>query len=312
MTDTDTDVQFTTRDVPWMKLGTRVDEAVTAAEAMELAELTWTAERKPSTYPGTDGTTKVFHGRNTLVRSDTDEPIDVVTDQYEVVQYDEAFEFLDVINPRFASAGSLKGGKQAFMVVQAPELLRLDLLDGEDSHDLYVVCRTSHDRSRGLEAAILPLRSMCMNQLAMSGMLSGAKQRLTFRHTRNVHARLDEASQVLSNLDMYAEELQETASQLAAIDLELEQARRVLDEVVPSDLKSHDDRVDKILSLYQHSSFNGYAGNGWGLLNAVSEFHDHYHGGDNRRDETRFVQGLAGSTQTAVNRTVHALRRRVR
>lgn len=312
MTDTDTDVQFTTRDVPWMKLGTRVDEAVTAAEAMELAELTWTAEAKLSTYPGADGTTKVFPGRHTLVRSDTDEPIDTVTSSYEVVQYQEAFDFLDVINPRFVAAGSLKGGKQAFMVVQAPELLRLELLDGEDAHDLYVVCRTSHDRSSGLEVAVLPLRGKCMNQLAVSGLLSHAKQRLTFRHTRNVHARMDEASQVLSNLSAYAEELEETASQLAAIDLELEQARRVLDEVVPSDLKSHDDRVDKILSLYQHSSYNGYTGNGWGLLNAVSEFHDHYHGGENRRDETRFLQGLAGSTQSAVDRTVHALRRRVR
>lgn len=307
-----TDQTFTTRQVPWMKLGTRVDEAVTAKQAMELAGLTWTAERKASTYPGSDGTTKTFAGRSTLVRSDTDEPIDVVTSQYEVVQFSEAFDFLDAIDPRFVAAGSLRGGKQAFVVVQAPAHLRLDLLDGEDPHDLYVVCRTSHDRSRGLEAAVLPLRGKCMNQLAYSDLVSGAKQRLVFRHTSGVHARLTEAAQVLSNLGAYAEELERTASQLAAIDLELDEARRVLDEVVPEDLKSHDDRVDTILGLYQNSRFNGYTGTGWGLLNAVSEFHDHYHGGDNRRAETRFVQGLAGSTQSAVDRAVRALRRRVR
>jgi phage/plasmid-like protein (TIGR03299 family) len=307
-----TDTTFTTRDVPWMQFGTRVTEAVTAAEAMELAGLTWTAERRASTYPGADGTTKTFPGRSTLVRSDTDEPIDVVTSQYEVVQYSEAFDFLDVINPLFVAAGSLKGGKQAFVVVQAPTHLKLDLLGGEDAHDLYVVCRTSHDRSRGLESAVLPLRDKCMNQLAVSSLTSGARQRLTFRHTRNVHARLAEASAVLSNLGKYAEELERTANQLAAIDLELDEARRVLDEVVPEDLKSHDDRVDTILGLYQNSSFNGYTGTGWGLLNAVSEFHDHYHGGDNRSAETRFRQGLAGSTQDAVDRTVRALRLRVR
>lgn len=307
-----TDSTFTTRDVPWMQLGTRITEAVSSAEAMELAGLTWEAVRKPSTYHGADGTTKTFAGRSTLVHSDTDEPIDVVTSQYEVVQFHEAFDFLDVINPNFVSAGTLKGGKQAFCVVQAPDHLQLDLLDGEDAHDLYVVCRASHDRSTGIEVAVLPLRNKCMNQLAVSSLTSGAKQRLTFRHTRNVHARLEKAALLLSNLGSYTEELERTAAQLAAIDLELDEARKVLDEVVPADLKSHDDRVDTILGLYQHSSFNGYTGNGWGLLNAVSEYQDHYHGGDNRRAETRFVQGLAGSTQDAVDRTVRALRLRVR
>jgi phage/plasmid-like protein (TIGR03299 family) len=311
MTDTQADQTFTSVEVPWMKIGTRVDQAVTAAEAIELAGLNWEAERRPAGYVGNDGSWKVHPNRVAIVRGDTDEVLSNRAEAYEVVQYREAFDFVDRINPNFVSAGSLVGGKQAFMVVQAPEHTRLDLLDGEDPHGLYIVMRTSHDASRGIEVALLPLRDKCMNQLHLPSLTRGSHQRMSFRHTRSVHQKLEQASTLFTNLDAYAEEVQETASQLAAIDLELEEARAVLDEVVPKDLKSREARIDRIASLYQNSPLNGYAGNGWGLVNAVSEYHEYHHGGERRNPATRFLQGMEnGSTNEAVHRTVAALRRR--
>ena len=51
------------------------------------------------------------------------------------------------------------------MVVKVP--MAINVLSGDDPHDLYGVLRTSHDLSRATEVMVMPLRGRCMNQLTL-------------------------------------------------------------------------------------------------------------------------------------------------
>jgi phage/plasmid-like protein (TIGR03299 family) len=307
------DTQFSAREVPWMKLGQSVEGAVTAAEAMELANLDWEVEMRTAGFQTANGSWRVHPGRAAIVRKDTEDPLGSVAKTYEILQYGDAFDFLDQIHPEYVAAGSLKNGRQAFLVVKAPEHARLNAIGNEDPHDLYVVLRTSHDGSRAVEVNLMPLRHACMNAMPLAGFGTGvgysgqAQQRWSIRHTAGMHGKLEQAQRVLTGLDKYAREYTEMAERLAAIDLDLEEARKVIAEVTPDYLKGKDKQVDEIMKVYQNSSRNGFQGTGWGVVNAVDEWNEFYRGGDRRRPETRFLQGLDGSTSRAVNRTARVL-----
>lgn len=306
--------QFSSRDVPWMIHHAKVvDEAVTAAEAMQLAGLGWHVEVRRDGFQTAAGNWRVDPDKRKIVRADTEQPLGTVAPSYQVLQYDEAFDFMDQIHPEFVAAGELKHGKQAFLVVKAPDHLKLPALDGEDPHDLYVVMRTSHDGSRAVELNVLPLRDKCTNMMPLATFGKDAPQRWAIRHTKNMREKLEQAKQVLTRLDAYTEAYNTTAKRLAEIDLELDEARRVIGDVVVElnpNLVHVDKQVNAIMDVYEHSSMNGFQGTGWGLLNGVTEYFDHFRGGDDRASETRWVQGLDGTTTRAVNRTVERLQLR--
>jgi hypothetical protein len=114
---------------------------------------------------------------------------------------------------------------------------------------------------------------------------------------------LAEAKQAMRMLDTYVDDLQETARRLAAIDIELEDARKTLEWALP-DKPKREDNISEILSLVPAPT-NGYAGTGWGLVNAVSEWLDW--GRKSRSDDARFIGGLAGYGHKTVNRVAGRL-----
>jgi hypothetical protein len=185
------------------------------------------------------------------------------------------------------------------MVIQAPEHMQVELLDGDDPHDLYVVGRTSHDGSKKCELSVLPLRGKCTNMLSLRGFSYGAKYRWGVGHTSTMPEKLAEAKESLKNIGAYVNDLRTTAATLAEIDVELEEARRLLEWVLP-DRPKRPDNVAAILDLYQHSPTNGYTGTGWGLVNATSEWLDW--GRKSNSPDARFIGGLAGYGHKTVNR----------
>lgn len=310
---TTTDQSFSARTVPWAIEGaTEVTEAVTAADAIQLAGLDWDVELRKDGYQNGKGNWVVDQTKRKVVRVDTDEALGTVSPTYQTLQYREAFDFMDSVHPDFVAAGAQKKGKQAFVVVKSPT--QLDVLDGEDPHDLYVVLRSSHDGSRAVEVLLLPLRGTCMNMLPLANFgRSAAKQRWAIRHTKNMHAKLEQARAVLDGSEEYAKVFSETAARLADTDVELDGARRLLEVSAPHWLAKPDETyVDPILDTYQHSSTNGYVGTYWGLLNAVSEYHEHVRGRGERRPETRWTQGLDGAGDKALQRTLQVLNRHAR
>jgi phage/plasmid-like protein (TIGR03299 family) len=309
------ETMFSKRDLPWMQLGTPVDEAQSLEDAIKLAGLDWEVELRKDGYQNAKGNWVTDPSKRKVVRVDTDKPLGTVSSTYEALQYRDAFDFLADTDAMFVAGGQLKFGKQAFMVVQLPGLEHLEVAGG-DQHDMYTVIRTSHDGSRALEILQMALRGTCMNALTLSsfgksGYYGGkAKQRWSIRHTQNMRTKMEQVSALLSGTQAYRDEFAETAARLAAIDLELKDAEKIITKLVEVQhgyVKDQETYVTGIMNTYQHSTRNGYLGNGWGLVNAVSEHYEHVRGGDRRTAEARWTQAFDGLTHKAVDRTAQLL-----
>lgn len=299
---------FTTRFAPWTKLGVQIDTEVDSAEAARLGGLDFEVEFRAASFASVsekgNKTSVTVPNRKAIVRTDTGEFFDFVSTDYEVVQYRDAFAFMDKINPRYTAAGTMSHGKQGFLVTQLPDFaaLNVEIAGQVDPHDLYVIVRTSHDRSKALEISVMPLRERCMNQLALSSFSVGAPQRWSIKHVGDVESKLKIAEQVLTVVPKYAEIFANKARQLGSVDVTDEDARAILKRVLP-DKKRRDETVEAIMSTYHNDESVGFVGTGWGLTNAVSTYYDWGRSDSTRTDQSRFTSGLLGDTAKYFNRT---------
>ena len=301
---TTVDTQFSTREVPWMKLGKLEETPKTAAEAMALAKLDFTVSKQPAGYLGTDGKWHRSDHRVAVVRDDTGDAYEFVSPDYELFQYSEAFDFMDTIDPNIVAAGSLKGGRQAFMVVQ-PDHSSFTV-GGDDSHDLYAILRTSHDRSRAIEVTLMALRHKCMNQLTLRSFSRDAKYRWSIPHTRSAREKLIQAQQVMVQLDAYTTEFQHLAERLMRSRPEEDTVRSILAKHVTPWAKKQDEVLDIILHLWHENEEQvGFNDTSWGVVSAVSEYFDW--GRSRGTPESRFLNALQGVTHNTINRVTKEL-----
>jgi phage/plasmid-like protein (TIGR03299 family) len=292
----------TTREVPWMKLGKLVDEPMTAKEAAELGGLNFQVSKRPVYFTNAAGEFVEIPDRRAIVRDDTNDHLGIMASDYQMLQYGEAFDFMDVINPTYVAAGALKGGKQGFMVVKAPETI--NVIDGEDPHELFMILRTSHDGSRAIEVSVQALRNRCMNQLALRSFTSGVEHRWAIKHTTTMHQKLSDAKTSLVKLDAYAKTYEENAMKLATTSVSDEKAKHVLEMVLPNRPR-RENQIEHIISSWHTAETVGFDYTGWGLVNAVSEYFDWGRTGGS--PESRFIGALQGQTFKAVNGVAQVL-----
>lgn len=297
---------FTSRVVPWQRVGHVIDEPdVDAKRAAELGGLDFDVELRRAGFEGATANTWFNVGpRRAVVRQDTGEFFSFVSDGYKVVQFREAFEFMDQVNPRYVAAGLLGGGKQAFMVVQFDRLASFDPAPGgeSDPHDLYCVLRTSHDLSKAIEVAILPLRDRCMNQLPLPSFTRDAPQSWSIRHVGDPLKKLKNAQDALARTERYGDVYARTVRQLLSVRLTDDDVREITRRVLP-DRPRRDEQVDAIVTAYRDSPNVGFTGTGWGAVNAVSEYFEHGRDSGSRTDAARFTGALDGTTRKYVART---------
>jgi phage/plasmid-like protein (TIGR03299 family) len=305
------DIQFSTREVPWMKLGQLEDNPLTAKEAAKAGGIDFTVSAKQlafAQYPDNEDGDGIhwagINDRVAIVRDDTHQPLSIVSKGYPILQYGEAFDFMDeAVNgsdTRYVAAGALRGGRQGFMVVRAPQEAQRDILNGDDRHEFFFVLRTSHDRTRGCEVMVMPLRGRCMNQLTLSSFSKNVQQRWSVRHTSTMTEKLAEVKSALAKVGEYTERYAEVVEKLVTVKLTENQARQILEKVETQRAKT-DEKIDSILHLWNEGETVGYDGTGWGLVNAVSDYYDWGRTGGS--PESRFLAALEGQTFKAVNRT---------
>lgn len=306
------DKSFTSRQAPWFKLGPQIDGDVDSAEAAKLGGLDFEVELRPARFNAVteqgNTTTVTVPNRKAIVRTDrygVSSFIDFVSKDYEILQYAQAFAFMDAINPRYVSAGSLSDGRQGFIVAQLPEASAINLeINGEvDPHDLYVIVRTSHDRSKAIEISVMPLRHKCMNMLGLNSFNQGAPQRWSIKHIGDVDSKLAHAETVLKVTPKYAEIYAAKARQLASVAVSDELARSIVKKVLPARYKNIDDHVDAVMSTWKNDPTVGFLGNGWGLVNAVSTYYDWGRNEGTRTDQSMFTGALTGDSNKYMNRT---------
>ena len=114
------ETMFYVRVAPWHGLGTRVESALCAEEALEQSGLDWNVIQRPIM-------TSDYHpipGYKANIRDKDNRILGVVTDRYKVVQNAEAFAFTNALlgeGVKYETAGSLNEGRKVWMLAKLPD-----------------------------------------------------------------------------------------------------------------------------------------------------------------------------------------------
>lgn len=305
---------FTARQLPWMQIGKVIDEPdVDAKQAAILSGLDFDVESRDVAYlertdpDGTEHWTRI-PSRRAMVNQTTSQWMSIVSTDYKPVQYSDAFNFMDEINPRYVAGGKLSDGKQGFLIVQLPEHLKFDPAPGgeSDPQDLYVMVRTSHDLSKAIEVAIITLRGKCMNQLTLPSLTADAPQRWNIRHVGDPHAKLVEAQKVMRNAPRYVDVISNRVRQLSEIDVTPRKLGIILKHVLRPTLANRDDMIARILEMSSRPTV-GFEGTGWGAVNTVSEYFQWGRPIATRTPQSIFTDSLDGDGARYVRKVATAL-----
>lgn len=154
-------------DVPWHGLGVRVPADLTPDQMLEAAGLDWTVTKIPA-YAKVGGK-NVSVGHSALVRESDDKILDVVSDDWNPVQNEEAFEFFNEFvmagDMEMHTAGSLKGGQIVWGLAKVNE--SFELFKG-DKIDSYLLFTNFHKYGYSTDVRFTPIRVVCNNTLTLS------------------------------------------------------------------------------------------------------------------------------------------------
>ena len=288
------ETMFYVREKPWHKLGVRVEEALTAEEALEKAGLNWDV----NPMPVFDSHGRKIPGYSANVRSSDESVLGIVGSRYQIVQNREAFDFTDSLigeGLKYETAGSLKGGKRIWLLGKMPERY----ING-DKFEPYICFTNTHDGTGAVKCCMTPIRVVCNNTLNMA--LEGAKQSWSTRHTGNIQTKLADARRTLELADLYLRKFAEQADQLANESMDSQMVISVLNQIVPvpkdatdRQKKYAEQTKEQILVCMLAPDILKFAGTKWGFLNAVADYVDH---GDCKKtknwEENRFARIIDG------------------
>jgi phage/plasmid-like protein (TIGR03299 family) len=200
---------FASTKPAWHGLGQIVENAMTAAEAIELAGLDYQVIKHPNSVV-LQKRMRTDEGYTTLpdsdiilnpdsystVRMDTKQVLGTVGNRYTVVQNIEAFdfftEFAGETAAMFETAGALGKGEQIFISCKLPNTM---VIGKNDEVEEYLLLVNSHNGNTPLRVLFTPVRVVCNNTLNQA--LHGYRMKVVIRHTNNIHDRLKEAHKLL-------------------------------------------------------------------------------------------------------------------
>lgn len=292
------ETMFYCGETPWHGLGTPVEKALDSLEAIKMAGLDWTVSKKLLfTNIGNENEyIPMPTAWMATVRDSDNTPLGVVTDKYQPVQNNEAFDFTDALigeGCRYETAGSLRNGQQIWLLAKLPE----SKLVG-DVVDNYIVFTNSHDGKGSIRVAMTPVRVVCQNTLNLA--LGSAKRMWATKHMGKMDSKLEEAKLTLQFAQEYQVELAKKAEELAAkrvYELEFE---RFLKELYPvpenssSIIASRANELrQRVRICYDKPDLTNFQNTAWGVLNAVS---DAYFYGKPMRNTINYQENLFANT----------------
>lgn len=268
----DKELDGVTRYAPWHGLGTPVSHAMSSAEALELAGLDWEVNSRPI---HTDNGI-VIPGYIANTRSSDNKVLGVVSDKYKIVQNKDAFAFTDNLldnEARYVTAGSLRGGKNVWMLAELPKTKIL----GDDFGN-YLCFTNTHDGTGAVRVFVTPTRICCQNTLNLA--LSTTKRSWSCRHMGNMESKMHEATRTLELANKYMEELNTTAERLANTTITDDQLYQIVAEMFPvdEDKQSHRQLANmtqakrEFMVAYYMPDIKQFRNTAWGVANAMSDF----------------------------------------
>ncbi|MCA6489118.1 MAG: DUF945 domain-containing protein [Chitinophagaceae bacterium] len=275
----------------WHGLAQYVDQAMTAAQAMELARMDWEVEKHPMYVETAEGEFSEIEGFSAATRTDTGDILSLVTDSYQIVQNRECFGFFDSVIDReeaiYETAGVLGKGERIFLTAKLPSDI---IVKGDvDVVNNYILLTNSHDGTSALQAGFTSIRVVCNNTLT-AALNSGLKNSIKLRHTTNIKQMLAEAAEIMGISSKYTAELNEAFNAMAKVKITDKQLRAYIEQIMnprkeqltkaerEEFSKQFVTQVDGIMEFaltHETQTTKAAKGTVWGAYNAISGYYGH-------------------------------------
>jgi len=273
--------EFAYAGVPaWHGLGQVLTDSATIDDWKKESGLDWEVFESAATYQSIKGT-HVYPDKRVLFRSDTQEPLSIVSTDYHVVQPGEVLEFFRDITTlngfKLSAAGSLFGGKRFWATAEVGKTFNA-VADDEIDGQLLLV--TSVDGTLATQAKFVSTRTVCNNTLTIALGESGK------RSARKTHASSWDAKDFkidLGLIDSGWDTFSNNIKRLASVKISDGFAREFFqnqfydkDELIQDQGIGAIKRVNTLMDLYRGGAGSEYsAGTAYGLLNATTELFTH-------------------------------------
>lgn len=296
-------------ETPWHGLGNRLSPNQPLEIWQCEAGMDWRIESSAvhfkSAASGLLAPIHTFPDQKVLYRSDTQEPLSVVSQRYQVVQPNEVLEFYRDLTEfsgyELETAGVLKGGRKFWALARTGQLAALK---GGDEVVGYLLLATSCDGTLATTATPTTVRVVCNNTLALS--LNGATSAIKVPHNTRFNPDLvkKQLGVAVSRWDEFMYQMR-ALSERKVSNKEAEHFFNQVLSVTSTSVTAQGQQTNRHAIAKANGLFEGRGkganltsanGTAWGLLNAVTEFVDHEkraRSADYRTDSAWFGQGAA-------------------
>ncbi|MGR2682588.1 DUF932 domain-containing protein [Chromobacterium haemolyticum] len=292
---------------PWHGLGNQLSEHQPIEVWQREAGMNWSIESSDVRFvtgTGNIGAIHAFPDQKVLYRSDTKEPLSVVSARYQVVQPLEILEFYrdltEVGGFELETAGVLKNGRKLFALAKTGQSAALK---SKDTVNGYLLLATACDGTLATTAQFTSVRVVCNNTLQIAlGDGTGAVK-VPHRSQFDAQAVKRQLGIAISSWDAFIARTKALAERKVSDSAAEAFLRRVLNYSTPNvadrDALAVNERAIKAVGqLYagrgKGADLASASGTAWGLLNAVTEYADHHRrarSDDHRRDAAWFGAG---------------------
>ena len=282
-------------ETPWHGIGVQVPADLSPEQMLKKAELDWTVRKVPA-YATVAGK-QVAVGRSALVRDSDDTILDVVSDDWNVLQNHEAFEFFhDFVangDMEMHTAGSLRNGQLVWALAKVHD--SFELFKG-DQVDSYLLFSNPHKYGWSIDVRFTPIRVVCNNTLTLS-LNTASKNFVKISHRRQFSG--DEVKETLGIAKEKLAKYKEMAQFLGGKTYNVVDLTKYFKQVFPvtggpDKKKEMSVSASKALDVIHTQPGAQFAeGSWWSAFNTVTYMVDHVLGRsqDNRLTSAWFGNG---------------------
>lgn len=292
---------------PWHGLGQQLAPNQPIEVWARAANMDWKIEEAEVRFiagSGGLGSIHAFPEQKVLYRSDTKEPLSVVSSRYQTVQPREILEFYrdltEVGGFELETAGVLKDGKKLFALARTGQSVSLK---GRDEVNGYLLLATACDGTLATTAQFTSVRVVCNNTLAIALGDSAGAIKVPHRSQFDAEAVKRQLGIAISSWDEFMYRMKALSERKVKPEAAEAYFRRVLTYPTStasdgSTAATNERGIKTVHELFagrgKGASLASASGTAWGLVNAVTEYVDHQRRArseDHRRDAAWFGAG---------------------
>lgn len=280
---------------PWHGLGVKVSENISTDDMMKAAGLDWTVEKHPMYFASGMGKLSTIDKHVALVRSNDKQVMDIVSNNWNPIQNQEAFdffrEFVEAGDMKMDTAGSLKEGKMVWALAKVNEGFTIKTDQGEDTVKSYLLFSNPHEYGKSVNIRYVAERVVCNNTMSVA-LKENANHWLRLSH----HHPFDpaKAKEMMGMADLKTNRYKEAAEFLASRKYKADEVVEYFSKVFPSlSKKEKVARAAMKAEEFMHTQPGADLGEGtfWQLFNTVTFMTDHTMG---RNQDTRLQSAWYG------------------